>query len=311
MKSVILFLLILFIYPVLSGEHEEPGQWLKLRWANDVFFQTDRYFSNGFYLEYYSEDTPLSLIDFLHLPDQILSRTFYGWAIEQNIYTPNDFNFNINQITDRPFASYLVLASRKVQTDDFNQLITTSEIELGILGKYSGGEFIQNGIHSILPASSFVPGWDNQLQSEPVINYGVEFEKGLLDFQHILVSGYAGGKLGTPHTYATSGLRLRAGMIEDYLRHLDFAPTTDWQGYFFAGAGAKLVLYNATIQGGIFNKNEEFNPPSLNPYVYQIEGGFNLSYKKLNFEIGVNYSSAEFQSGLNHLWGYLSFMIMM
>jgi len=302
-------LLLLLVYPAFSGAPDNSGHWLKVKWANDVFFQTDQYFTNGFNLEYYSRTNSHSFINILHLPDQRYAKTYYGWGIQQDIFTPEDFKFNSNQFSDRPFASYFVLASRKIQTDDVNKLITSSEIEVGLFGKYSGGEWIQNSIHSLLPTSSFVAGWENQVKSDLIINYGIELEKGLLNHQHASLSGYVGGKLGSQHTYANAGFRVRSGDIQDYFKNENFSSKTSWQGYFFTGLGGKYVLYNATIQGGLFSDNPHLHSPAISSYVYEFESGFNMSFKRINLEIGAKYLSPEFKNGTNHVWGYISFMI--
>ena len=310
MKFVKIFMVFLIlISKAFSGENDNPGQWLKINWANDVFFQTDRYFTNGFKLEYFASSPGLNLINLIHLPSQFYATDYYSWGIEQHIFTPENFSLSSGQINDRPFASYLVVSSKKIQADRMNQLITTSELQVGLMGDKSGGEFIQNGIHTILPTSSFVPGWENQVQSEPVLNYGIELEKGLLTLPSLSVSGFAGGKLGSPYTYLNAGFRLRAGSVQDYFGNLNFSASNNWQAYFFAGMGGKFVLYNATIQGGIFTDNIHLTPPAISPYIYNFDMGINTSYKNLNVEIGARYLSPEFKSGSDHMWGYISFMI--
>jgi len=310
MKSIKLtLLLLLFVYPALSGDRVNSEHWLKISWANDIFFQSDKYFTNGFNFEYYSTNIGISFINYLHLPDQSIGNSYYGFGLKQNLFTPADFHHKKQLTNDRPFASYLVFTSNKIQTNNLTKLITKSEIEVGLIGQQSGGQWLQNSIHSILPASSFVPGWENQIQTDVILNYGIELEKGLLYNQNISLSGYLVGKLGSLHTYGGTGLRFRAGDIQNYFEYTDLSRTLDFQAYFFAGFGGKYVLYNATIQGGLFNKTDYLNHPDISSFVYDIESGINLSFKNINMEIGTKYLSPEFLSGSNHFWGYISIMI--
>lgn len=310
MKSIIVaFILLLLVYPVFSDDLENSGQWLKINWANDFFFQSDRYFTNGFNFEYYSTGLGNSFVKYLHLPDQTNGKNYYGFGLKQDMFTPGDFHHYSHLGDDRPFASYLVISSNKTQTNNHSKLITKSEIEVGFIGQESGGQWVQNGIHSLLPASSFVPGWENQIQTDFILNYGIEVEKNLLSSQIISLSGYIGGKLGTLHTYSGAGFRIRAGTIHDYFKNLNFSSESDWQGYFFTSLGAKYVLYNATIQGGLLNRTENLNVPRISQFVYEVGSGINMSIRNINIEVGAKYLSPEFISGSSHYWGYISVKI--
>ena len=289
-----------------SDYNIEKGQWLRFGMSNDVVFQTDQYYTNGLYLEYVTDKKIpfFSPLHFIHNPDAL---SFDALSFKQDIFTPENLgSSNFNDL-NRPFASYLILGSRRTSIDHPAKLIFTSEFEIGILGKYAGGELIQNGVHSILPASSHVQGWENQVKSDLMFNYGVEIEKGLFDNKWFGLSGHAAGKVGMPNTFAGTGLTFRLGEYDDYFRNLGLYPGRGWQVYFFTNMDANLFVYNATIQGGILNPPSNTYQPQLNPFVFKLNSGLNIAYKNYNIEIGAQHISPEFKNGRSHRWGYVSF----
>ncbi|TFH01944.1 MAG: DUF2219 family protein, partial [Calditrichales bacterium] len=143
----------------------EPG-WVKINWENDVFFQTDRYFTNGMSLHYQVMATDNALFKSFHLPRGNANRVMTEWHLKQNIYTPQ-FKTSPRPLPgDRAFASFLLVGNRQTVIYPDDRLIRYSEIEIGLLGKSSGGELVQNGIHDLLPTSSHVSGWENQIGTE-------------------------------------------------------------------------------------------------------------------------------------------------
>ena len=289
-----------------SDDHTGNGQWLRFGLANDVVFQTDQYYTNGINLEYITENnfTVLAPLHFLHSTEAV---SFIAVTLKQDIFTPKKMSAGEYNEQDRPFASYLLFGSQKTSLNYSRKLLFTSQFEVGVLGKYAGGELVQNGVHSALPASSHVYGWENEVKSDLALNYGLELEKGLVNHAWFGLSGHAAGKIGLPYTYAGTGITFRAGEYLDYFSNLGLYRSRGWQVYLFAKLDANLVLYNATIQGGLFNPMGEYNRLELNPFIFKAKSGLYLSYQKFKFEIGMQQVSPEFKNGNMHRWGYLSF----
>jgi hypothetical protein len=298
----------MLLNPLWAGDRSESSNWIKIGWSNDIFFQTDQYFTNGMNLTYYNRRMGNTFLKYIHLPDGKDSQSFYGIALQQDIFTPGDLHSTQGLSQDRPYASYLLINSIKIQTNNIKKLVIKSALEVGVLGEYGGGEWVQNGIHNLLPASSYVNGWANQIQSDIILNYGIKLEKGLINQKKFSVSGTLLGKIGSPYTYAGVGVNFRAGDISNYFKDLGFAPIRGLQYYLFTNLSGKLVAHNATIEGGLLNRRQEITHPDIEPVVYELKSGFNFSINRFQMEIGVKLISPEFKSGLSHRWGYLSFM---
>jgi lipid A 3-O-deacylase len=298
----------LFYANLWSQDLRGNGQWLRFGLANDVVFQTDKYYTNGINLEYISENnfTILEPLHFLHSTEAV---SFNALTLKQDIFTPEKKGTGGYNGQDRPFASYLLLGSQKTSLNYSRKLLFTSQFEVGVLGKYAGGELVQNSVHSALPTSSNVYGWENQVKSDLVINYGLELEKGLVNNTWFGLSGHAGAKLGLPYTFASTGITFRAGEYSDYFSNLGLYRSSGWQAYLFTKLDANMVLYNATVQGGLFNPMSGSNHLELNPFVFKAKSGLHLSYQKVKFEIGMQQVSPEFKNGDIHRWGYLSFTL--
>jgi hypothetical protein len=296
----------LFLSAGWSQDNLRNSQWLRVELANDVVFQTDQNYTNGIKLEYITENdiSLLAPLHFLHRPESV---TFSALMLRQDIFTPQKMNSGVYHPMDRPFASYLLLGSRKTTLDYGKKLVYTSSFAVGVLGKYAGGELVQNGVHDALPGSAHVVGWENQVKSDLALNYGLEVEKGLLNHELVGVSGHLQGMVGLPYTYAGTGLTLRFGDYLDYFSNMNLYERTGWRMHMYTSVDANVILYNATIQGGLFNPYEQSNRLALNNFVYKLKSGLNISYKSYNFEIGMQQVSPEFKNSTMHRWGYLCF----
>ena len=299
-------LLELIIFILLLPCSVFSGNWLRLGVSNDIVFQTDRNFSNGIGFEYITsgEISFFRPLHFMQMPDQ---PAFHCISVRQNIYTPDDLRAGIQNETDRPFASYLIIGSELTTLHTASAYLFTSKMEIGILGKYARGNFIQNGIHDILPTSAHVYGWENQVRSDLVANYGVSMEKVLYGNDFLGASGHIEAELGIPYTQAAMGVTLWAGAYKTYFSNLDLSIQNDWRIYFFTSFRTNLVLYNATIQGGLINKMKAGTYPDIMPLVFRAKTGLTLVFPSMNLELGVQHNSPEFRNGSAHRWGYLSF----
>ncbi len=308
MKKLNLTVLLIFMSSLSqAGDYEYPADWLVIGMDNDFVFQTDRYYTNGLKIEYFTKGQGPSLLDYIHLKDKPNEKAIYGFSISQDIFTPEDKNSVASQLQDRPFASSLIFSSSKIIVNNQKRLISRSELQIGLMGKLGGGEWVQNGIHGILPTSSIVKGWENQIKTDIALNYGLEYEKQITRGQFFQISGMLGGKIGLPYTYAGTGFNFRIGEIDEYFNQLNFYSAKKIDFFFYSGIKGRVVAYNATIQGGLFS-NANLNQPDINHFLYEFDMGINLSYQSLKMNFGVKFISPELKNGKNHRWGYISFM---
>ena len=283
---------------VLLGQNNSPS--LEFKWSNDFFFQTDRYFSNGFDLA-------------LHLPglkeegiSRILIQPGYSSATRESItlthhfFTPRNLFQPSVDLKDRPYASYLLIGQRKVSQDIFRNMLVESELQVGILGRTSGGKLIQNGIHSVLPGSEPSLGWDNQLNPDFAVNYRLYLEKGILSNGYLDVAMTGQARAGIPYSDLSFGVRAYLG------RNVCPYQLTDTRSGWgiTAGASGRLMGYNGTLQGGLFAQNVH-ELRTINRLLGTANAALVYTTRKFRIEAGAEWLTAEYPGGLMHRWGYV------
>ncbi len=289
---------------VMGGDDTNRHRWISIGWDNDVIFQTDKYYTNGLKIEYFSRNRPHSVLKYFHFQAERDENFFSGYSLSQDIFTPADKYSLEKQIGDRPFASSLLLSSQSIVANNVTRVIKKSELQIGILGRLSGGEFVQNGIHGLLPTS----GWENQIRTQPVLNYSMQYEKLLAGNNYVHISGLLEGKLGLAHLFGGAGIQMRIGSVNEYFKHLNFYSSQHISSFYYTAIKGKLVGYNATIQGGLFSDaGSEY--PDINHLIYELDTGVNFSYRSVQVKLGLKVLSPEFKSGQLHRWGYLSFIV--
>lgn len=288
-------------------ESNQPHM-LEFTWSNDFVFSTDRYYSNGLALTYYFPALRKSPVNYVLLPSKNASRVYYGLSITQDFFTPIElFSLEIDR-QDRPFASYVLLGQRKISLNEKTGFKVHSEIQIGLLGKYSGGQSIQNGIHELLPPSDPALGWPNQIQPDLALNYIIRMEKSIIQKKSFGIIPVVDLNAGIPYTNAGASVIFRIGRMNNYFSDIGLDKSMSWQLYFFTEMGGKYVFYNATLQGGLISQNP-YVMSKISPWVGTIKSGIAFTYKKFGLEIGQQFITPEFNEGLSHNWGYITFKV--
>jgi lipid A 3-O-deacylase len=230
-SSVILFLCICIIFSVFffstCAWSKDPRelQTVKFFFENDLFGDTDKYYTNAVQIAWLSKDLKkykddvrlpgwsipiIHAIPFSGKPESIHN---VGILLGQQIYTPSDIQTMTLLKNERPYAGFLYggLALHS-KTDS---VLDTLEIVLGVVGPASKAEFAQNTIHELrgIPTAK---GWDNQLHNEPAIRFSWQRKwrlhsmelLGILDYDLI---SHAGLALGNVRTSGNAGGEIRFG----------------------------------------------------------------------------------------------------
>lgn len=304
-----IFVVLIFCFISLKGADStrvNPSNLFKFQWSNDFMHQTDQYFSNGFLFEYYNSIFKHNPFNFILLPTFKVKSSFDGITLMQDLYTPTELTDTIKQKADRPFAAYVLLGFKRITYSRKYKLKLSSEIQFGIIGESAMGEEIQNGIHDLLPTSSWVYGWANQIRDDFCINYFVEAEKNITSNNWIELNWVASFKLGSPFTYLDGGLSFRIGKFDkNYLRNFEFY-SNSFGLYLFGDIRGKIVGYNATLQGGLFNNSSIYTIDNINHYLLDIVTGIAYSSNSFKIEIAQHYLSKEYEKAKVHRWGYLN-----
>ncbi|MEI6454696.1 MAG: lipid A deacylase LpxR family protein [bacterium] len=290
-------------------------RFLKISLDNDIFDYTDRFFTNGIRIDLIHPSLSGNPAGRVTIPYWGSGMNYYGLSIVQNLYTPSTTKSGGIIYGDRPYASYLYLGSFKITNDPVKRFRMTSEIDLGIIGPYSLGEYVQKSFHGAFPSNSEPLGWEYQIKNDLVLNYSVTFDKGILSEKWINFNLVSTAMLGTLYTNISGGLLLRAGWMNPYFSNLGISKRSKLkqnhlhqaQGYFFLKGSGKVVGYDATLEGGLLNRSSVYTIPGseISHLVFQTSVGLVISYGGFQIEAEQFLLSPEFSEGLWHKWGHI------
>ena len=280
---------------------------IEFRIENDFIFQTDVYFTHGMFLQVFTPFLNKDPLNSLLIPFGKNAKVYHGISIIQNLYTPVEKSDSII-VTDRPFAAYLLLQNTRVALYQRKRQKVVSTLKFGVIGQPALGEEMQNGIHSLLPTSSRISGWQNQVKTDLMLNYSAQFEKGIMHDSFFDFDFSVFGNFGVPYTNIGGGLNFRIGKFNDYFAALELSKQSKWQYYFSFNSNLKYVAYDATLQGGLFNKTSVHTiaASDINRFVGRVNIFGNLSFNNFKMKIGAVFITREFETGLSHKWGVLS-----
>jgi hypothetical protein len=282
-----------------------PVTLVNIVFDNDIFDNTDYYYTNGINIELVTPvaaNSPLSSILVGLRNSQI---DLHGFSLRQNIYTPVNPDIEDVSVGDRPFSAFLTIGQFR-QTYNFDKYIfIKSSFNIGVIGPASLGGFVQSSIHDIEPV-----GWSNQINNNIIIDYQVKLEKGIISTPHVELNITAGGNVGTIFNKINGGLYFRAGSFIPVYRGLSTIfgasqKNNKLQYWFFMSGHSDVVFFDATLQGSMFNTKSPYVIQSndINRFVLNLSVGFAMYYKKVGFELQNFYLSPEFTNAYDFRWG--------
>ncbi|MGL4597605.1 MAG: lipid A-modifier LpxR family protein [Bacteroidia bacterium] len=306
MRTFFYFFLILLFPVVLQGQTNATPALrsnIQFHYSNDFFTATDHYYTQGVRLE-------LALPAFRFLRKTYLfprlktgADEAFTLAFNQQCFTPTSlYDDNIRR-GDRPFAGAISLTAQRVFTDSLNQLRLRSELQLGGVGPCSNCEETQRTIHGWLDGVD-PQGWQHQVRNAPLVNYSLQFEKGIVNQRFVNLTGSGVARVGTLYTNMQLELILRAGWMNDYFN--PWQKGRDFRCWLVAGGSVIGVGYNASMQGGVYGEKSVYTISSeqINRLVWRADYGLEVAYKKLNVHYLFVDLSPEFKTGLRHRWGH-------
>lgn len=284
-------------------------RYIRLNYDNDFFSATDRYYTQGIKLEMVRPALKYNPLSHLLIPINRQAVNYYGLAIEDDGFTPKSIRHDTVYVGERPYACTVFLSSYLVSNDKEKQQRLTSQLDLGVIGPIARGHEMQQGIHYAL--NNIQPlGWQYQIANDAVINYDLQYEKGFLVAKHMEFIGTMGLRAGTLYDDINMGSTLRIGLMQPYFDNLGMtksAGSRKFQCYVFLSGNVRAVQYNATMQGGVFEKNSVYTirVSDINRIVGRGEAGIVIAYNRFSVEYSKVHISPEFYGGLWHGWGHV------
>jgi len=276
-------------------------KYFRFHYDNDFFTATDYNYTQGYTFELVTpwlKKNPLNLI--LVQPDES-RQSRYGIAFEQTGFTPVDITALEFQYGDRPYAATIVLKSFTITTDAARNIRLSSAITLGMIGPAALGNEMQTSIHKWID-DDLPQGWKHQIKNDLILDYELALEKQLLNVSNIvIINSHSKIRVGTLNTYASTGLNMTFG--------LRGSPNVNnirpFQAYIYVHPVVSAIAYDATLQGGMFNKNSPYTIASsdLERIVLQNNFGAVIKFNSVYLEYSRAMITREFASGHSHKWG--------
>lgn len=312
MKSLVpIWLMLLFIPITLTGQKIDntvsfrdikSEDYIRLNYENDVFTSSDLDYTQGLNLELVSSSLIKNPVNHLFiLPKN--SEFRYGLALEHFCFTADSLESYEIQYGDRPYAGAFMLKSFSIATDTIHKSRIVSSLSVGIIGPGAGGGNLQKELHKII--GSVPPnGWYYQIKNDVVLNYGISYEKQLLrlnDFFSVQTNGAL--KLGTLFTNASAGLNVTLGIINSPFTSVK--KNNKFQLYIYCQPLVNAIGYDATLQGGIFNRKSVYTIANsdLERFTFQNNFGIVLQAGRFYFEYTETLLTREISTANSHDWG--------
>ena len=301
----------------LKSVQTKPENYFKFNYDNDFFSATDRYYTQGIYSELILPLIKKSPLSKLLIPLNKTALNYYGINFEQDGYTPRSIRHQGIYYDERPYASIFFISHFLISIDPEQKQSFSTSLDLGIIGPGAKGEEEQKAIHKAL--NNIQPlGWEYQVASDYILNYNLRLEKSLFENKHLEFIGLINTRLGTLYDDVSAGVLLRTGWMQTYFKNLGLtkhphseSKTNKFQCYFYSKGEIKTVVYNATMEGGMFNKNNIYTIPSndIERVVTVAYAGIVVAYKSVSIEFTKAYLSPEFKGGLPHGWGHCAITV--
>jgi lipid A 3-O-deacylase len=285
----------------------DAARYVRLHYENDYFTGTDLYYTQGINLEIVNpsyKKFPLSKL----LLTSANAINQYGISIEHNGYTPSSISSDNILYGDRPFAAAVMLKNFAMSAHPDKRYRITSSFSLGVVGSVASGYWMQKTIHRWLHGRT-PHGWQYQIANDAIINYEAGIEKNLLHAgDYLIVNGLANAHVGTYSDKLSVGAVFMFGKLNSALTSVFCgadAVHKKFSFHLYFQPLLNMVGYDATMQGGFFNRDSPYTLSfeQINHFTIQGNYGAVLSYHSVYLEYFKTALSREFESGINHRWG--------
>jgi lipid A 3-O-deacylase len=287
-------------------------RYLKINFDNDIFDNTDRYYTNGIRIDIISPFLKSMPLNYVMIPYWRAAINYYGICIVQNMYTPSTTKVGGILRGDRPYAASLYLGSYKISNDPIYRYRQTSELDIGIIGPSSLGGVVQKSFHEAVPTNNEPLGWVYQIRNDLILNYTFKAEKGIISGRNFEMNCNGEAALGTQFTHIGGGMTVRAGIFNPYFANLGVQKSSaarkqdlrNFQAYFYTDLATSFIGYDATLEGGMFNHSSVYTltGKSISRIVAEGCAGIAVVAGGIRLDVGQYILSPEFHGGMWHHW---------
>ena len=264
-----------------------------LRYENDLFAGTDRYYSQGIFLQYDHLDINLKWLNkfFFRVPD--IQRSLQT-GIAQKVYTPSSITSDSLLPGDRPYAATYGYTARFTSRSKSKNYSLSWSLNTGWIGKPAFGKEMQTAIHR-WTNNNKPRGWQHQLNNCLHVNLSFGAVKTwFTKTKWLRLETASLTTLGTLTNETRASGMLKLGYITEGKYFL-----------LYYNPEVRAVLYDGTLQGALFAKPSEARIASneITRLVSEQELGFRMLWGKISFTAYGHFQSKLFRSASNHAWG--------
>lgn len=276
--------------------------YFRFNYDNDYFASEDKDYTQGYNFELAAPIFAKNPLNHLFITPKN-SEFKYGLSLEHIGFTANNIASDQIQFDDRPFAAAIMLKSFLIAADTIHKSRIVSSLNLGIIGPGAFGGDMQKAIHEA--TGNTIPlGWYNQIKNDAVVNYEISYEKQWFQFRNLLsFQTNSTLRLGTLFTNAAVGFNVCMGFINSPFTSLK--KRNKFQLYAYSQPLINIIGYDATLQGGLFNRKSVYtiNDSQIERFTAQHNFGIVMQYRWLFLEYSRTIVTREFRYGNPSKWG--------
>lgn len=271
---------------------------------NYDFELKDRYYSNGFILQYnrLSKKTSAKVL-----------KKINRFELAHKVYNPVTNRRSVENVLanmDRPFAGWFYGSYGNTLFNAKNNIIEYT-FNAGVMGPSAFGAEVQQGWHKFIGLYK-VYGWEYQLNNTIGLNASAAYYHTIIPAapgRGLTMHLVSKAELGTILNNASAGLLIKTGSL-----NRDEKQTGYWMGnlgadektfnrrefIFFLEPLVQYQAYNATVQGSMFTDDKGPFTTGIDPFVFQVKVGFMITGNDVGFRF---YQTFRTKEGSNMLKG--------
>ncbi len=274
---------------------------------------SDRYYTDGAFI-YYRHALPVKSGDSSMLANKVL-----GFETGQKIFNPQSGFVPGPQYIDRPFAAYFYIGTtlNLLYKNESNLKLGA---QLGVVGAAAFGEQTQNFIHRTFGFYK-IGGWQYQIKNDAELNLSAEYTRLIARTSVADVSLTSYANLGNGFTGAGVGPLIRIGLFNQLfnsvstqstaIRNKELPTLHTNEIFFYYKPQINYVIYDATIQGGLFDNHNDPNNLEVRqdkePFIFSQQFGIAFTTKRFVVDAAAIYHTKDVKEMFRkHQWGSIT-----
>ncbi|MEO5563044.1 MAG: lipid A deacylase LpxR family protein [Chitinophagaceae bacterium] len=277
-------------------------KYIRFHYDNDYFTKTDDYYTQGMSLEYVHpglQKFPLTRL--LYKPKE--SHYKYGISFDHYAYTPTTIRSDDILYGNRPFCASISFKTFLIATNEQKRQRIATTVIVGLMGPGAGGKEMQTTIHRWLGAIT-PHGWQHQVRNDVIADYQVNYEKQVLSHKNsILVNAVGKARIGLHQDNLKGGFNFMVGRFDD--PYALQGKNKKLRCYLYGQLVAGVTGYDATLQGGLFNRKSPYIISSNDMTRLTLQGDYGIvvRFSSMYLEYCQSFITKEFNTGHLHRWG--------